>query len=62
MSAILYRLKRNPVLILTVLVAILDATQGLNFRQALIVAGGILTRYFTVPASEVDDTPEEATS
>lgn len=62
MSALLYRIKRNPVLVLTVLVAVLDATQGLGFRQALIVAGGILARNFTVPASEVDDAPEEASS
>lgn len=48
------RIQRNPVLILTLAVAVLDATEGLSIRQAIIVGAGLVARQFTVPASEVE--------
>lgn len=54
----LYRIQRNPVIILSVVVAILQSLQdGIESVDAaigvVIVALGVVTRHFTVPAAEV---------
>ncbi len=54
----LYHLKRNPVIILSIVAALLQAVQdGIESGDAVIgiviVSLGVVTRQFTVPAAEV---------
>lgn len=49
LSAIWSYVRSEPVMILALLLAILSATAGLDWRQAVIVAGGLICRQFTKP-------------
>lgn len=55
MSAIVDRIKREPVLLLTLAVLILqtEGFQDFSWVAPVVAVLGVLTRFFTVPASEV---------
>lgn len=58
---ILRRVKREPLLLLTLALAALELTEGLDWRAAVIVIGGLIARQFTTPAHDpapVDEPPE----
>lgn len=52
-TALIAQVRRNPVLLATAVIAVIDATQGLSLRQVGIAAVGVIARRYTSPAAEV---------
>lgn len=49
------RIVRNPVIIGVLVISILDAwTTGISIRQGIILTIGVIVRFFTTPAAEVE--------
>jgi hypothetical protein len=55
LTEIITRVKRNPVIVLTVLASLIEAavSQGVSWRTPALAALGVLIRAFTAPASEI---------